>query len=147
MFLACPLTAQISNQGIPSMAKPSGSSVGGLNQRAPTQPPGLTLPQGSPGVPASLPDRYDMGRLSGFNEVHEYQIKDIQGRVNGLETTANWGKGAAAGGAVAFFLLLAFAKAFWKPIVRMLIHESGSHPPGTVEPSRESTVSPTNNPS
>jgi len=109
---------------------PVSDSKEGTRQRPSPKAVDLTAPQGAPAVPINLPDRYDLGRLSGFNDVHESQIKDLQGRVSSIETNINWGRGLIAGTAAAFIIILAFLKTFWKPIARILFEEA-SNPKAT----------------
>jgi hypothetical protein len=48
----------------------------------------------------------------------------LQGKVGGIESTVNWGKGVFAGVTVLVLGVLATLKAFWKPIARILIEEA-----------------------
>ena len=73
-------------------------------------------------------DRYDVGRLSTFNEMHDAQIKDLLSRMSSVETSINWGRGLIAGISTLLVGIIVFLKSFWKPILRMLINES-SNPP------------------
>jgi hypothetical protein len=72
------------------------------------------------------PDRFDVGRLSTFNEMHDAQIKDLLTRVSSIETSINWGRGLFAGITVVIVLLGVFLKAFWRPILRMLVQEAST---------------------
>lgn len=76
--------------------------------------------------PEIPPDRFDFGRLSSFNEVHEAGIKDLQQRVRDIEGTINLGRGIFAGVSVLLVGLGGFVTAFWKGIFRLLAHESGT---------------------
>jgi hypothetical protein len=76
--------------------------------------------------PESPPDRFDFGRLSSFNEVHESAIKDLQQRVRDIEASVNWGRGVVAGALVLILGLAAFLKSFWKSILRLLVNESAA---------------------
>ena len=74
------------------------------------------------------PDRFDVGRLTTFNEMHDTQIKDLMGRMTSVETNINYGRGAVGGLTVLLLGIGIFLRSFWKPILRMLITETNASP-------------------
>lgn len=90
-------------------------------------------PQRASAFPETPPDRFDFGRLSSFNEVHDSEIKELQQRVRDIEASVNWGRGVVAGALVLVIGLGTFLKAFWKSILRLIVTEAtakNTTPPG-----------------
>jgi hypothetical protein len=62
----------------------------------------------------------------------------LQGKVGGIESTVNWGKGVFAGVTVLVLGVLAtlraVLKAFWKPIARILFEEAVTSKAAKIEP-------------
>lgn len=67
------------------------------------------------------PAQYDPAYLTAVNQLHEFQIRDLIGRVTSLESsrTLIWGVG------IGLIIFAAFLRHFWKSIFRMLTEESG----------------------
>jgi hypothetical protein len=102
-----------------SASKPNNSV--GVNQLQPAPASGMPLTTpGPPVVPSNLRDSFEQGRTQGLYEFHDYQIKELLGRVSSLETARTLILGAIAGLAV----FAGFLKYFWKRIFRMLVDES-----------------------
>ena len=99
-----------------------------VHQPAPSE---LTVQQ-SQVAPSNLPDRFEIGRQSALTDVHEYQIKDLLARVSSIESSVNWGRGLVYAIGLLAAALLVFLKAFWRPILRMLINEAS--PPRIASP-------------
>jgi hypothetical protein len=93
--------------------------------------------EAGPVFPASPPDKFDFGRLSGFNEMHDSQIKDLQSRVRDIEKGLNWGQGVGAGLLILLGGIGLLVRSFWKKILRMLMEEAA----GTIPPISAGQVS------
>ena len=121
--------------------QPSGSSLLTGSGPGPTgpigPPPAKTVPseltiQQSKVAPSDLPDRFEFGRQSALTNVHETQITDLLARMRSVESSISWGRGGIAAIVFVFAALVMFLKAFWKPILRMLLHEAS--PPRIASP-------------
>jgi len=109
----------------PSMSNPLGSSGTGVGNIPPAADvrPGLTIPQAQVS-PSTLPDRFEFGRQSALTDVNDYQIKDLLARVSSIESSVSWGRGLVYAAVSILAILALFLKAFWRPILRMLMQEA-----------------------
>jgi hypothetical protein len=84
-------------------------------------PPNLLLPA-PPVVPSNIAE-FNEGIFSEKEQIHDIQLTDLGKRVETLEGTSNWVKGALWAIAFIFVALLSVLGTFWRGIVRVILLE------------------------